>query len=65
MGEEEDGHVGDKENTPEPDDVPPAAPTTKSKHGMESISWNVDIRADGTLVDQRTGLDVTYLYWEA
>ncbi|KAH9934220.1 uncharacterized protein B0H18DRAFT_1101746 [Fomitopsis serialis] len=33
-GEEEDGHAGDKENTPEPqteDDVPAVAPATKTK----------------------------------
>lgn len=30
-GEEEDSHAGDKENTPEPDDLPPVAPTAKSK----------------------------------
>ena len=30
-GEEEDGHADDKENTPEPDDLPPVVPAAKSK----------------------------------
>ncbi|KAI0787401.1 ubiquitin-domain-containing protein [Fomes fomentarius] len=32
---------------------------------MQSISWSVSAGKDGTLVDKRTNVDLSYLFWEA
>lgn len=32
---------------------------------MQSISWSVSAGTDGTLVDKRTNLELSYLFWEA
>ncbi|KAJ7238007.1 hypothetical protein C8J57DRAFT_1528995 [Mycena rebaudengoi] len=44
----------------------PVVPTTTLPSGNgEQINWTVHTRADGTLRENTTGLDVSYLYWEA
>ncbi|KZV82374.1 hypothetical protein EXIGLDRAFT_843823 [Exidia glandulosa HHB12029] len=44
----------------------PVAPvSTKGPASLECLTWDVDVRADGTLFDKRTAAEVTYLYWEA
>lgn len=43
-------------------------PTTPSKHaptGEQHITWTVQVRIDGTLVDVPSGAEVAYLFWEA
>ncbi|CAE6466521.1 unnamed protein product [Rhizoctonia solani] len=42
--------------------------TTLSDHPQrlgQTISWTVDAKPDGTLLDQATGREVAYLFWEA
>lgn len=43
--------------------VYPVVPT-KHSHG-EHIQWNVRTHRDGSLTERNTGLDVSYLFWEA
>lgn len=31
----------------------------------QGITWNIQTRDDGTILDEATGLEVTYLFWEA
>ena len=40
--------------------VPPEAP-----HTAQSLTWSVAAEPDGTLVDKTSGMEVSYLYWEA
>jgi len=40
--------------------VPPGEP-----HTAQSLTWTVSAEPDGTLVDKTSGLEVSYLYWEA
>ena len=40
--------------------VPPGAP-----HTAQSLTWTVAAEPDGTLVDKTSGMEVSYLYWEA
>ncbi|KAL1720259.1 hypothetical protein EV715DRAFT_272119 [Schizophyllum commune] len=35
------------------------------KDGGQTLEWKVQTRADGTLHELNTGLDVSYLFWEA
>ena len=35
------------------------------KDGSQTLEWKVQTRADGTLHELNTGLDVSYLFWEA
>ncbi|CUA71002.1 hypothetical protein RSOLAG22IIIB_09289 [Rhizoctonia solani] len=41
------------------------APTKDSKSLGESITWTVNAKPDGTLWDQLTERELTYLFWEA
>ncbi|KAJ6549872.1 hypothetical protein B0H19DRAFT_1264764 [Mycena capillaripes] len=44
----------------------PVVPTKPSPSGTgERIQWNVCTHLDGSLTELNTGLDVTYLFWEA
>lgn len=43
--------------------VVPAKPWLQG--GGQSVSWDVRTNHDGTLLEKRTGLVVSYLYWEA
>ncbi|KZV81184.1 hypothetical protein EXIGLDRAFT_686285 [Exidia glandulosa HHB12029] len=44
----------------------PVAPVSaKGNTSPEAVTWDVDVRSDGTLFDKRTASDVAYLYWEA
>ena len=36
-----------------------------NKDGGQTLEWKVQTRADGTLHELNTGLDVSYLFWEA
>ena len=36
-----------------------------SPTAIQSVTWAVQAKADGTLKEKTTGTDVTYLYWEA
>ncbi|KAH9060144.1 hypothetical protein EDB87DRAFT_1790311 [Lactarius vividus] len=40
--------------------VPPGEP-----HTAQSLTWTVAARPDATLVDKTSGMEVSYLYWEA
>ncbi|KAH8986038.1 hypothetical protein EDB86DRAFT_2809695 [Lactarius hatsudake] len=40
--------------------VPPGEP-----HTAQSLTWTVAAKPDGTLVDKTSGMEVSYLYWEA
>ena len=42
----------------------PVVPSNKND-GCEQIEWNVRARQDGTLTEKNTGLEVSYLFWEA
>ena len=40
--------------------VPPGMP-----HTAQLLTWTVSAEPDGTLVDKTSGMEVSYLYWEA
>ena len=40
--------------------IPPGEP-----HTAQSLTWTVSAEPDGTLVDKSSGMEVSYLYWEA
>ncbi|KAH9060150.1 hypothetical protein EDB87DRAFT_1728936, partial [Lactarius vividus] len=40
--------------------VPPGEP-----HTAQSLTWTVAAEPDGTLIDKTSGMEVSYLYWEA
>ena len=40
--------------------VPPGEP-----HTAQSLTWTVAAEPNGTLVDKASGMEVSYLYWEA
>jgi len=42
--------------------VPIKSPTT---HSNEEVSWRVRLHPNGDLTELNTGLDVSYLFWEA
>jgi hypothetical protein len=44
--------------------VYPAVPS-KTIHGEQHIEWHVHTHEDGSLTEKNTGLDVSYLFWEA
>ena len=37
----------------------------KQQNPTQSLTWTVDAEPDGRLVDKTSGVEVTYLYWEA
>ena len=43
----------------------PVVPAKTEPEGGQSISWSVKALPDGSLREVQTGLDVSYLYWEA
>ena len=43
----------------------PVAPVETAKDGATATAWTVDVARDGTLVDKRSGLSVSSLFWEA
>ncbi|KAJ7466257.1 hypothetical protein B0H11DRAFT_2174970 [Mycena galericulata] len=45
--------------------VYPVVPSKRGAGGGESIQWNVRTHPDGSLTELGTGLDVSYLFWEA
>ncbi|KAF9045937.1 hypothetical protein BDZ89DRAFT_942316 [Hymenopellis radicata] len=46
--------------------VYPVVPTKRLENALhEEVVWNVRTRADGTLTETNTGLDVSYIFWEA
>jgi hypothetical protein len=40
-------------------------PGQKQQLSAQSLTWTVDAEPDGRLVDKTSGVEVTYLYWEA
>ncbi len=40
--------------------IPPGEP-----HTAQCLTWTVAAEPNGTLVDKKTGMEVSYLYWEA
>ncbi|KAL1734521.1 hypothetical protein EV714DRAFT_268658 [Schizophyllum commune] len=44
--------------------VYPVVPTPEKGQG-QSLEWQVETRADGSLRELKTGLDVAYMFWEA
>jgi hypothetical protein len=47
--------------------LPQTALTSGEKQQIapQSLTWTVDAEPDGRLVDKTSGVEVTYLYWEA
>ncbi|TCD66901.1 hypothetical protein EIP91_000740 [Steccherinum ochraceum] len=45
--------------------VAPIIPTKTIQGTGQSATWDVATRDDGTLLDKATGLEVSYLFWEA
>lgn len=45
--------------------VYPAVATKRTPTGGKSVEWNVHASSDGTLLERNTGLEVSYLFWEA
>lgn len=45
----------------------PVVPTTMNSTpvGGQAVEWNVKASPDGTLLEMNTGLEVSYLFWEA
>lgn len=43
----------------------PVVPTKRSVTGGQSLEWNVKGSSDGMLLERNTGLEVSYLFWEA
>jgi hypothetical protein len=37
----------------------------KQQIAAQTLTWTVDAEPDGRLVDKTSGVEVTYLYWEA
>ena len=45
---------------------PPRATTPPGRpHTAQSLTWTVTAEPNGTLVDKTSGMEVSYLYWEA
>ena len=42
-----------------------ANPSVANHIGAQSLTWAIEAEPDGTLVEKTTGVEVTYLYWEA
>ena len=43
-------------------------PITEKRHfecGTQMITWTISVSTDGTLVEKDTGLELSYLFWEA
>ncbi|PIL28617.1 hypothetical protein GSI_08659 [Ganoderma sinense ZZ0214-1] len=45
--------------------VYPLATPKRLDHGWQCIDWTVSAQPDGTLVEKDTGLELSYLFWEA
>ncbi len=45
--------------------VYPLVRTKVPESGKESVTWSVSADVDGTLVEKTTGLELSYLFWEA
>lgn len=45
--------------------VYPIVPVETSKSGRETVQWNIRTRVDGNLTEVDTGMEVSYLFWEA
>lgn len=45
--------------------VYPTVPLQKLVGGGQTLQWNVHAAPDGTLFESNTGLEVSYLFWEA
>ena len=45
--------------------VYPLASVKGLEHGMQQITWSVSAQPDGALKEISTGLDLSYLFWEA
>lgn len=45
--------------------VYPVVPIKHKDNGHEKIRWDIRTHSDGSLVEKITGLDVSYLFWEA
>jgi hypothetical protein len=42
-----------------------AITSSEKQNAAQSLTWTVDAEPDGRLVDKTSGVEVTYLYWEA
>ncbi|KAJ3534782.1 hypothetical protein NMY22_g6775 [Coprinellus aureogranulatus] len=43
----------------------PIVPASATAAGGQTLGWDVKASPDGTLLEKNTGLEVSYLYWEA
>lgn len=43
----------------------PVVPITASAAGGQALEWVVKASPNGTLLEKKTGLEVSYLFWEA
>ncbi|KAG9090127.1 hypothetical protein FRC06_001215 [Ceratobasidium sp. 370] len=44
---------------------PPTPIAYQNADAAQSVTWSVDAKPDGTLLDHRTNREVSYLFWEA
>ena len=42
-----------------------AIPSSENQFAPQSLTWAIEAEPDGRLVEKTTGVEVTYLYWEA
>jgi hypothetical protein len=42
-----------------------AIPSGETQIAAQSLTWAIEAEPDGRLVEKTTGVEVTYLYWEA
>lgn len=47
------------------DAIYPVAPVCKANCGDEAVEWKVEAQPDGLLTEKSSGLQVSYLFWEA
>ena len=42
-----------------------SVPSGENQIGAQSLTWAIEAEPDGKLLEKTTGVEVTYLYWEA
>ena len=42
-----------------------SVPSDENRIGTQSLTWAIEAEPDGKLVEKTTGVEASYLYWEA
>jgi hypothetical protein len=42
-----------------------SVPSGEKQIGAQPLTWGIEAEPDGKLVEKTTGVEATYLYWEA